>query len=134
MLLVIMLPGLKWLLEYWKLLALLCGSNFRVKTLERGEAFGAADAANRTDGRTCGVAKVPATASNDCIQKLEDGKLQTAENTGKPGGKQIYVFNTVWRLPITENEKKRRKAVKQAFPTLSLRKTTTLQNSGKRTL
>lgn len=29
MLLVIMFPGLDWLLEYWKLLALLCGSNFR---------------------------------------------------------------------------------------------------------
>lgn len=45
-----MFPGLKWLLEYWKLLALLCGSHFRVTTLERREAFGAADAANVTDG------------------------------------------------------------------------------------
>lgn len=46
MLLVIKFPGLKWFLEYWKLLALLCGSNFRVKTLERREALSAADAAS----------------------------------------------------------------------------------------
>lgn len=50
MLLMKMDCGLKWLFEYRKLLALLCGLNFWVKTLEHADVFGVTDAANLADG------------------------------------------------------------------------------------
>lgn len=86
-------------------------------------------------GEPAGSLNFPATAFKRLYSKAGRRKAPDCRKTPASLEENRFTFyNTVWRLHITEKEKKRRKEVIRAFPTLSLRKTTTLQNLGKRTL